>query len=390
MHDDSAARARYSRSVTLLVPGDLNMRTGGYGYDREIVTGLRALGWEVNVASLDGSFPHPTADARVQAARALAALPDGALVLADGLAFGAMAAEAEREAHRLTLVGLVHHLLADETGLDDDAVRAFAASERRALASTRGVVVTSAATADRVTTYGVDAGRISVVMPGTAPAPLARGTRGVTSSDAAVSVPGLAPVSSQAERAVLPVDLLCVATLVPRKGHDVLIAALARLRHLPWHLTCAGSLVLHPPTAAALRDRVRVSGLEDRVTFAGDLDAIRLARAYDHADVFVLPTRHEGYGMAVAEAVARGLPVVSTATGAIADLVDASSGAIVPIDDVAALADALEPLIADGAALARVAAGARARRDSLPRWSDSAQAMADALTRFAAYGIVQR
>jgi len=368
-----SARLAEPRAVTLLVPGDLALRTGGYGYDRAIVEGLRALGWRVDVVLLDGSFPSPTAAARVHAVQALAALPDGALVLADGLAFGAMAVEAEREARRLALVGLVHHPLADETGLDADTAHALAASERRALACTRGVVVTSYATARRLEDFGVSPSRVVVVMPGTAAAAAAQGTRGTSGADSDV-----------------PVELLCVATLVPRKGHDVLFTALARLRHLPWHLTCAGSLTLHPPTAAVLQEQLRALQIADRVTLVGDLDAAALAAAYDRADIFVLATRHEGYGMAVAEAVAHGLPVVSTATGAIPELVDGTGGAIVPMDDAEALAEALAPLVGDDGARARVRAGARARRDMLPRWPESAQAMASALTRFADDGILQR
>ena len=367
------ADSHAARAVTLLVPGDLALRTGGYGYDREIVAGLRELGWRVDVVLLDGSFPYPTAAARAHAVQALAALPDGALVLADGLAFGVMPEEAAREATRLAFVGLVHHPLADETGLDAETARAFAASERRALACTRGVVVTSHATARRLADFGVSPSRVTVVMPGTAEAPAAQGARGTSGADSDV-----------------PVELLCVATLVSRKGHDVLFTALARLRQLRWHLTCAGSLTLHPPTAAALQQQLRELDLAGRVSLAGDLDAAALAAAYDRADIFVLATRHEGYGMAVAEAVARGLPVVSTATGAIPELVDSTSGAIVPMDDPEALAEALEPLIADDGARARAMAGARARRDTLPRWAESAQAMAHALTRCTADGIVQR
>jgi len=372
MSEPTAAAAGVPRAVTLLVPGDLALRTGGYGYDRAIFAGLRELGWRVDVVLLDGSFPYPTSAARAHAVQALAALPDGALVLADGLAFGVMAVEAEREATRLRFVALVHHPLADETGVDADTARAFAASERRGLACARGVVVTSHATARRLSEYGVDARRVAVVVPGTESAPAAQGTRGTSGADSDV-----------------PVELLCVATLVKRKGHDVLFTALARLRQLPWHLTCAGSLTLHPPTATALWEQLRALDLADRVTLAGDLDAAALAAAYDRADIFVLATRHEGYGMAVAEAVAHGLPVVSTATGAIPELVDGASGAIVPMDRPEALAAALEPLIGDDGARARAMAGARARRDGLPRWPASAQAMADALTRFAD-GIVQR
>jgi glycosyltransferase involved in cell wall biosynthesis len=350
-------------SVVLLVPGSLDTRTGGYGYDREIVAGLSMLGWTVDVRTLDGSFPFPTPEARAHATATLASLPDGMLVLADGLAFGAMAEDAEREAARLRFVGLVHHPLALENGLDAVTAAALVASERRALATTRGVVVTSSATVDSLAPYAVPADRIVVVRPGTAPGRIARGTRGVD-RDA-------------------PVELLCVATLTIRKGHDVLFAALARLASLRWHLTCAGGDTLHPATTAALRAQVAALGFADRVSFSGSLDAAALDAAYDRADVFVLPTRHEGYGMAVAEAVARGLPVVSTPTGAIAELVDDTSGILVPIDDVDGLASALARVIGDDAARGRLAAGAHVRRQTVPTWADAARLMADALTRFA-------
>lgn len=360
-------------SVVLLVPGDLDTRTGGYGYDREIVLGLMELGWKVEVCGLDPSFPAPTADARAHARAALAALPDRALVLADGLAFGAMADEAEAERDRLRIVALVHHPLAREHGLDAATAEALLASETRALATTRGVVVTSTATVESLAPYGIAADRIAVVPPGTASAPLARGTRGL--GDA---------------RTDAPVELLSVASLTPRKGHDVLFSALGVLADLPWRLTCAGEAHGHDAYAARLRAQLDAAGLSERVTFAGSLDATALAAAYDRADLFVLPTRHEGYGMAIAEAVARGLPVVSTPTGGIPDLVDATSGVLVPIDDVEALRGALDLLVRDDAARERLAQGARARRPTVPRWSDSVRAMAAALARFGTHGVVQR
>ncbi len=80
-------------------------------------------------------------------------------------------------------------------------------------------------------------------------------------------------------------------------------------------------------TVARVRAQVGEAGLEDRVSLVGDLGEAALAEQYDRADLFVLATLYEGYGMAVAEALARGLPVVSTATGAIADLVLGTSGA---------------------------------------------------------------
>jgi glycosyltransferase involved in cell wall biosynthesis len=357
-------------AVTLVVPGDLAARTGGYAYDREMVAGLRTLGWTVGIRQLDPTFPFPTSYARAHAVAELAALPAGALVLIDGLAFGAMPEEAAREAARLRLVALVHHPLALENGLDAETAQSLAASETRALASTRGVVVTSEATAARLGSYGVAPDDIAVVVPGTDSAPVARGSTR--------HGPG-------------PVTMLCVASLVERKGHDVLLAALTHLKHLSWHLTCVGSHRLQPRTAAAIVDQVQASGLTDRVTFLGELNQRGLDSAYDAADLFVLPTRYEGYGMAVAEAVARGLPVVSTYTGAIPELVGSDSGMLLEADNVSGWTYALGLLLSPDWDLRRqLADGARMRRQALPTWTDAAQAMAAALTKFSAHGILQR
>lgn len=340
----------------LLVPGALDTRTGGYLYDRQIADGLRALGWTVTVHELDAGFPFPSAAALADAARVLKAIPDRATVLIDGLAFGAMPREAAAEADRLRLVALVHHPLAAETGLTADAAAALAASERAALAAARRVIVTSRATAAALAGYGVARERIAVVEPGTARAPKAAG-----STDGTVA-------------------LLCVATVTPRKGHEVLIRALAALPALPWRLTCAGSLDRDPQTVDRVRALIAAHGLGARVTLAGELDERELAAQYDAADVFVLATEYEGYGMAVAEAVARGLPVIGTPTGAIPDLVSPRSGILVAPGDDAALAAALETMIGRPEARRRFAAETVLRRDRLPSWPVAALRMADALT----------
>jgi|KBSSwiStaDraftv2_1062776.scaffolds.fasta_scaffold61984_2 glycosyltransferase involved in cell wall biosynthesis len=345
------------RSLVFMIPGDLEALTGGYGYDRRIIGGLRHLGWQVAVEALDGSFPQPTPFAREDARRRFASLGDGSLLVVDGLAFGALAREADSERRRLRLVALVHHPLAEETGLDPATAEQLEQSERRALASTRLVIVTSAATAAALGRYDVPAERIAVVEPGTDRASLARG-----SSD------GL-------------VRLLCVAALIPRKGHDVLIEALARLRDKPWRLTCVGSVDRDQPTAARVRAMLAQYDLVDRVTFTGDLHQPELDREYDAADVFVLPTFHEGYGMVVSEALARGLPVISSPTGAIADLVTADAGRLVPPGHIDELGRALSEVIDRSDIRARFSAGARRVRDRLPTWDHSARRMSEALER---------
>ena len=333
----------------------LETRTGGYEYDRRIIAGLRARGWTVDVSPLDATFPQPTRAAREGAVRVFAAIPDGATVLVDGLALGALPDEIAREAARLTFVALVHHPLAAETGLDPDVAGALEGSERRALASARGVVVTSRRTAASMTRYGVSEDRIAIVEPGTDRAPLARGSQSAMS-------------------------LLCVATLTPRKGHELLCRALAAVSKKQWRLRCAGSLDRDPATTARVRAQLRADGLEDRVSLVGELDAAALALEYDRADVFVLATLYEGYGMAVAEALARGLPVVSTATGAIEEIV-CGAGRIVPPGNLDALTVALSSVLGDPSARDALAARARQVRDRLPTWDDATTRLARALER---------
>jgi glycosyltransferase involved in cell wall biosynthesis len=340
--------------AAFVVPGSIDTRTGGYGYDREIIAGLERRGWTVRVREVPGSFPFPSAASRDSAAATLAALADGTAVVVDGLALGALPDEAAREAARLRLIALVHHPLADETGLSADQRARLEASERRALQAVRHVVVTSRRTAGTLARYGVAPASITVIEPGTDPAPQARG-----SSDGSSMV-----------------ELLCVATLVPRKGHDVLVRALAEMSAAPWRLTCVGGLDRDEAWVAALRAQVAAAGLETRIAFVGELDRAPLDACYDAADVFVLPTWYEGYGMAVAEALARGLPVVSTATGAIADLVGSDAGRLVPPGDAAALAAALSAVVTDAALRAQLAAGARRARALLPSWDDAAGLMA--------------
>jgi glycosyltransferase involved in cell wall biosynthesis len=172
-----------------------------------------------------------------------------------------------------------------------------------------------------------------------------------------------------------------VATLTPRKGYELLLRALASVPVRNWRLTCAGSVDRDPATAARIRTLVRELAFEDRVTLAGDLDADRLALEYDRADLFVLPTLYEGYGMAVAEALARGLPVISTSTGAIADLIGAHAGIVVSPGDITAFSNALARVLGDSGVRVELAAGARAVREHLPTWAAAAAAMADALGR---------
>jgi glycosyltransferase involved in cell wall biosynthesis len=351
-----------TRRLALLLPGDPDTATGGYLYDRRVVAELRALGWQVDVASLDASFPAPTADALAGAAAALAALPDGALVLVDGLAGGAMPRELAAQAARLRLVALVHHPLAAETGLDAAVARRLRDSECAALRAMRAVVVTSGETADALRRdYGVPPAALAVIEPG---------------------APEIAP--PRGARRPGPLRLLCVATLVPRKGHALLLRALAACAGVDWQLDCVGSASRDPACAQSLHALAGELRLASRVHFHDEVSPQALQAAYADADLFVLPAWYEGYGMAVTEAVAHGLPVLATAVGAAPRVLGTIAGLLVPPGDGAALEAALTQLLGDAALRARLAAGAAVRAQSLPRWRDAGAQLAALLEQVAA------
>ena len=347
--------------LCFVIPGDLATLTGGYGYDRRLIAELCRAGWKVAHLPLGPSFPFPDVADSEAAGESFAALAEGSLVLVDGLAFGALPEIAETEAGRLRLVALVHHPLAEETGLSAAAADALFHSERRALAMTRGIIATSSTTAQRlIERYGVAPERLAVARPGSDPASLP---------------PAVAPGQGHI------VNLLSVGTLTPRKGHDLLIEALARLADLPWTCRIIGSPDRAPATAADLRGRIARHGLQSRIILAGE--TADLSSAYDTADIFVLASRNEGYGMVFAEAMQHGLPVIATTAGAIPEAVPPDAGILVPPDDVAALAGALAQLIGDPALRARYASGARTAALELPGWPDTARDVAAALQRFA-------
>lgn len=328
-----------------LIPGDLDTPTGGYRYDRRLIGRLTRAGRRVRVLRLDDSFPHPTADALAEAGRRLAGIPDESTVVVDGLAFGLMGEVAAVHRRRLRLIALVHHPLALETGLSPQRAAALRAGEAGALRLARRVIVTSPETGVLLAQdYGVAQSRIRVVEPGTDPAPLAGGSRD--------SAP----------------NLLCVASLTPRKGHEVLLRALAPLVDRAWHLVCVGSGERSAHTAAALRDLTARLGLDERVRFTGAVDEPRLQDLYRRADLFVLPTRLEGYGMVLTEALAHGLPVVSTRVGPIPRLVPREAGILVEPDDPPELGRALESVLDDVRLRRSLAAGARAVRRRLRAW----------------------
>jgi glycosyltransferase involved in cell wall biosynthesis len=342
--------------VRLVAPGPIETLTGGYLYDRRILAELASLGWRTHLVPLDPSFPMPTAAALDAAGSTFEAIPSGELVVIDGLALTGLLPLLPSIAARLRPVALIHHPLADETGIDSKLAVELAAAERAALALVPGVIVTSPWTRRRLADYGVPPERITAVLPGV---------------DRAPDLPQ--PPNSGTVR------LLTVATITPRKGHLLLIEALSRLKELNWSLRLAGGTEHDPQHAEAVRAAIARESLQDRVVWLGELSPDQVAAEYASCSLFVLPSYLEGYGMALAEAIAHGLPVVSTTAGAIPDTVPAAAGRLVPPGDVDALTKALERLIGDDSSRYELARGARDSADTIPTWAESAATFADAL-----------
>lgn len=384
----SDGSVRAVREVHAVLPGGIDdpaAPSGGNIYDRRVCDELPHTGWQVHEHTVAGSWPRPAADARAELARLLARSPDGSVLLLDGLVACAAPDIVVHEAERLRLAVLVHLPLADETGLDPVLAAELDAGERRTLRAVSAVVATSHWAARRlVDHHGLAPDRVHVAAPGADIAPLAS-----TSADTA---PGTGP------GAVVRTDnssrLLCVASVTPRKGHHRLVRALAALSDLPWSCVCVGGLGQDPGHVARVRELIEASGLGDRVRLVGPRTGPELEASYAGADLLVLASYAETYGMAVTEALARGVPVLATAVGGLPEAVGQAPdgtvpGILVPPEvptrtppeeqPPAALTAALRRWLGEPDVRHRSKAAALHRRTALTGWDTTSRSLADAL-----------
>jgi glycosyltransferase involved in cell wall biosynthesis len=347
-------------TVHVVVPGDVDdpeVPSGGNVYDRRVCRTLPDAGWAVREHAVAGTWPHPDSAARAALAGVLAAVPDDAAVLVDGLVACGVPDVVVPHARRVRLVVLVHLPLGDEVG----AAAGLAELERETLHAASAVVATSPWAARRLAAvHGLGADRVGVAAPGVDPAPPAPGTDGAG-------------------------GLLCVGSITRTKGHDLLVAALAGVADLHWRCDLVGPVRRDPAHVAAVRDAVQRHGLGERVRLAGPYTGERLAAAYAAADLLVVPSRTEAYGMVVTEALARGIPVLASDAGGLPETLGHDPegrvpGIVVPAARPAALGAALcrwllDPALRDGL---RHTAGAR--RGMLHGWEVTSRCMTQALT----------
>ncbi len=335
------------------IPGALETRSGGYEYDRRLLAALGKAGIQAVHCALPGSFPDPSEADLAQSLASIARLLEkGDAVLIDGLAFGAWPAAALRQIDA-PLIALCHHPLCLETGLSPQRAERLRESETNALALAARVVATSPHTGAMLAReFSVRPEKIVVAPPGVDPAPRAQGSSGAAPS------------------------LLAIGAIIPRKAFDLLVESLSQLTDLDWRLRIVGSTSASPPTASALRALIAAKGMESRIELTGELGPDRLARAFDEADLFVSASLYEGYGMALAQAMARGLPIVTTTGGAAADTVPDAAALKVPPGEVDSLAKALRGVIGDLSLRAALAEASWSGGQALPRWEETAEIVA--------------
>jgi glycosyltransferase involved in cell wall biosynthesis len=351
------------RAVHFVVPDGIDdpaRPSGGNTYDRNLCREFSSIGWSVHEHPVSGFCAEPDAASFAALEDAMRRIPDDGFAVLDGLVASPAPHVLVPHARRLHLVVLVHMPLGLRPAPDD--AHEIRTRERTVLSAADAVVTTSGWSRDRLMElYGLPADRLHVAEPGVDPAELATGT-----------------ATGEA--------LLTVAAVIPDKGHDVLLDALATIADLSWHWVCAGSLDRDPEFVEAMRRRSREHGLADRVLFAGTATGTDLDRAYAEADVMVLASRAETYGMVVTEALARGLPVVITEVGGITEALghgsDGSPGLVLPADDPTALAGALRSWLTDNGLRARLRRIALERRESLHGWSATASVIAGVLNEF--------
>ena len=353
------------RTVHIVVPGGIDdpMRpSGGNVYDRRICNGLTALGWDVHEHAVDGGSPWPDGDAQRALARVIADVPDGAVVLIDGLIASTGPAVLVPHARRLVLVILVHLPLGD--GPAGHEVADARSRECAVLAAATAIITTSAWTRDLLLDrYRLRPDKVAVAEPGADPAEL---------------VPGTANGG----------QLLCVAAVTPHKGHDVLLASLAAVLDLSWRCVLVGTLDRDPDFADLLRRGADAAGIGDRILFAGSRTGAELNEAYAAADVLVVPSLGETYAMVVTEALARGLPVIATAVGGLPHTLGRTAGGrrpglLVAPGDAPALAAGLSNWLRDAELRRGLRLAAQERRGTLSDWSTTVGRVAHILTEAA-------
>ncbi len=347
-------------NIGLVIYGSLNYTSGGYFYDRRLVEYLRAQGDEVRIIALPWRdyFKHLTDNLSFR-------LPPGLdLVIQDELNHPSLL-RANRRPHPYPLISLVHHLRSSEQrpAWQNAFYRLI---ERRYLRSVDGLILNSKTTRDAVQKLAGDSKPQIVAYP-----PTDRFGSSLSANEVRLRA-----------AASLPLQILFLGNLIPRKGLHTLLAALS-LHPSAFHLDIVGSLEADPAYARAIQDQAVASGPESRVRFHGPLDDNSLAEKFRSAQVLVVPSSYEGFGIVYLEGMGFGLPAIGTTAGAACEIItDGQTGYLVPPEDPAVLAARLLTLARNRDLLTQMSLNALARYRRQPAWDQTAYSIRQFLLKF--------
>jgi glycosyltransferase involved in cell wall biosynthesis len=340
-----------------LIPGEFSKLTGGYVYDRYITAGLIKKGHNVTIHQLEEDFPFPGEKSIDQCAEIFRQIPAGEPVIIDSLAFGPMYPVLSGDHGKHPIVALMHLPLTLNPGYSSHQKNQLKQMEKSAFPLANKIVVTSEYTARMVSQLGVSFSDIEVIIPG---------------------VEAIGPKPSYPSN---PRRLLCVASYLPSKGQDILIKALSPLISKDWILDCYGQQDLDRDYVTSLFSLVRDNNLNDRVFIHGPASGEELSAAYLDAELFILPSVFETYGMVLTEALAHGVPVITTTGGGIPETVPPSMGKFFNPGDVYALHSILESLLENSVLYGKLTGEAAKYHIQAHSWKKSIKAFENLLVR---------
>jgi len=339
--------------IAFIIPGDINLPTGGYRYDKEIINAWKNSGVEVELINFVGNYPFPSEKEQQTAIDSIKNFPKADIAVIDGLLGGASPDFIKLLAQHIPVTALIHHPLCLENGLDEGTAKKLEASEKQGLEFVKNIITTSPATAKTVSElFQFKTDQIHTVLPGVTRGEFAKGSVNST------------------------VNLLCVGSVIKRKGHRFLLEALSQIKHLDWQLDCYGSTEFDKNLFAELNEMLKTNKLSEKIKFHGAVSDAELEAAYLSADIFVLPSLYEGYGMVYAEAIVRGLPVIATNAGAIPQTVPKTCGILIEPENSKMLKQAIEQLISDSELRDQYRNATIREEPNFPTWQKSAHQFA--------------
>jgi glycosyltransferase involved in cell wall biosynthesis len=341
-----------TRDIHYFSSRDYARRTGGFVYNSRLTEALARQGGRILPIGIETAFPTIGQEALAALAPNLSAIGGNGLLLTDHIHVCQLLPLLRHAA--FPVVSVFHHSLIVEHGNphDEEGLR-LSRMEGEALAASQGIIATSQESRRYLEEhYSIDAKRIRVAVPG--------------NERASRSVVG----------ATRPLQILSIGAVIPRKRYDYILEAASRLRATDWRWRIAGDPNRYPELVAQLRRSIADLGLGGRVELLGEVSDSDLASLWQTTSLFVAASRYEGYGMAVAEALSRGVPVVTTDSGAVATW--ASGGVIgAPADDAPATAALIDALLADPERLATEAERAWRFGQSLRTWEETFEGMGE-------------